>query len=73
MSVPNYKREVWFYMRDKDGNVERVDSPEEFLEKFVGNSWEYDYIKEEERELLESWIMDYIRIKKADENKKIDK
>lgn len=53
-------------MRDKDGNIERVDSPEEFLEKFAGNSWEYDYIKEEERELLESWIMDYIRIKKAD-------
>ena len=60
-------------MRDKDGDVIIADTPEEFLEKFEGRSWEYDYIKDEERELLESWIMDYIRIKKADENKKIDK
>ena len=51
-------------MRDKDGNVEIVETPEEFLDKFVDSSWEYDYIKEEEIELLENWIRDYIRIKK---------
>ena len=51
-------------MRDKDGNVEIVETPEEFLDKFVGCSWEYDYIKEEERELLEGWIADYIILKK---------
>jgi hypothetical protein len=50
-------------MRDKDGNVEIVETPEEFLDKF-SESWEYDYIKEEEIELLENWIRDYIRIKK---------
>lgn len=38
-------------MRDKDGYVEKVETPEEFLDKFA-KSWEYDYIKEEEIELF---------------------
>ena len=38
-------------MRDKDGYVTKVDTPEEFLDKF-SDSWEYDYISEEEIGLL---------------------
>lgn len=50
-------------MRDKDGYVEKVETPEEFLDKFTNSSWEYDYISEEEIELLEGWIREYIKLK----------
>lgn len=49
-------------MRDKDGNVEIAETPEEFLDKFA-KSWDYNYIKEEEIELLEGWMMDYVKLK----------
>lgn len=51
-------------MRDKDGDVIIADTPEEFLEKFEGRSWEYDYIKDEEITFLEGWIKDYIKLTK---------
>jgi hypothetical protein len=50
-------------MRDKEGYVEKVETPEEFLDKFTNSSWEYDYISEEEIELLEGWIKEYIKLK----------
>jgi hypothetical protein len=50
-------------MRDKDGYVEKVETPEEFLDKFTNSSWEYDYISEEEIVLLEYWIREYITIR----------
>ena len=51
-------------MRDKDGNVAKVETPQEFLDKFTGSKWEYDYISEEEIELLEGWVREYIRLVK---------
>ena len=52
-------------MRDKNGYIIKVETPQEFLEKFSNNSWEYDYISKEEMNLIDSWLEEYIKLKQS--------
>lgn len=50
-------------MRNKDGDIEKVETPEEFIEKFSSDRWEYDYIDDETHNLLVSWLEEYVKLK----------
>ena len=57
-------------MRDKNGDIEEVETPEEFIEEFSSKMWEYNYISEETHNLLVSWLEDYIKLKQQIEDMK---
>lgn len=58
-------------MRDNDGYISQVDTPEEFIELFNENTWEFDYISNRTIDLLMGWIKEYIKIKEVSNDNSI--
>jgi len=50
-------------MRNKDNDIELVETPEEFIELFTESSWEFDYIDDRTQKLLFSWLKEYVKLK----------
>lgn len=51
-------------LRNKDGDITKVETPDEFIELFSENTWEFDYISEEIQELLMSWLRKFQNARK---------
>ena len=46
-------------MRDKNGYVTKIETPDEFIQLFTEQPWEFDYTTEDIKKLLISWLMKY--------------